>query len=241
MPNYGHLSLSCAKIERPSPLEKPSCKVQLFAQNRSRNYRQKVTATTPSQTAFHRIFQSLAQTAHVRFHGRKRVHTRLSEKDRTQALTRRNRGCFRWGGITTLGPFRTFTNIPGPGIRTANFAAFGAWSWVLPKNAESLRDSDAHKRIAVPRRRGPAGLRDPIAVSLTAPMGFTVLVVHDNSTQGKIPAVFTRWSAPCVLPLAAVPLLCPQHPSAADKTGRLKTGSAGSCRADFRFACARPA
>ena len=64
------------------------------------------------------------------------------------------------GGITTLGPFRTFTNIPGPGIRTANFAAFGAWSWVLPKNAESLRDSDALMRVAVPRRRGPAGLRD---------------------------------------------------------------------------------
>mgnify|MGYP006994972219 CR=1 FL=1 len=31
------------------------------------------------------------------------------------------------GGITTLGAFRTFTNIPGPGIRTANFAAFGSW------------------------------------------------------------------------------------------------------------------
>ena len=30
------------------------------------------------------------------------------------------------GGITTLGAFRTFTNIPGPGIRTASFAAFGA-------------------------------------------------------------------------------------------------------------------
>jgi hypothetical protein len=52
---------------------------------------------------------------------------------------------------------------------------------------------------------------------------------------------FTRWSAPCVLPLAAVPLLCPQHSSGADKTGRWKTGSAGSCRADFRFACAHPA
>ena len=85
MPNYGHLSLSCAKIERPSPLEKPSCKVQLFAQNRSRNYRQKVTATT------------LSQTAHVCFHRRKRVHTRLSEKDRTQRLTRRNTGRFGWG------------------------------------------------------------------------------------------------------------------------------------------------
>ena len=67
------------------------------------------------------------------------------------------------GGITTLGAFRTFTNIPGPGIRTTSFAAFGAWSWVLPKNAESLRDSDALMRVAVPRRRGPAGLRDLFA------------------------------------------------------------------------------
>ena len=63
------------------------------------------------------------------------------------------------GGITTLRAFRTFTNIPGPGIRTASFAAFGAWSGVLPKNAESLRNSDALMRVAVPRRRGPAGLR----------------------------------------------------------------------------------
>ena len=67
------------------------------------------------------------------------------------------------GGITTLGAFRTFTNIPGPGIRTANFAAFGPWPGVLPKNTESPRDSDAHERIAVPRRRGPAGLRDLFA------------------------------------------------------------------------------
>ena len=67
------------------------------------------------------------------------------------------------GGITTLGAFRTFTNIPGPGVRTASFAAFGAWSGVLPKNAESLRNSDALMRVAVPRRRGPAGLRDLFA------------------------------------------------------------------------------
>ena len=71
-------------------------------------------------------------------------------------------GAFRMGGaITTLGAFRTFTNIPGPGIRTAYFAAFGPWPGALPKNAESLRNSDALMRVAAPRRRGPAGLRDP--------------------------------------------------------------------------------
>ena len=73
------------------------------------------------------------------------------------------RGISDGGAITTLGLFHTFTNIPGPGVRTANFAAFGAWSWVLSKNAESLRDSDALMRVAVPRRRGPAGLRDLFA------------------------------------------------------------------------------
>ena len=60
--------------------------------------------------------------------------------------------------------FTRFGNPAWPGGRTANFAAFGAWSGVLPKNAESLRNSDALMRVAVPRRRGPAGLRDPVAI-----------------------------------------------------------------------------
>lgn len=59
------------------------------------------------------------------------------------------------GGITTLGAFRTFTNIPGPGIRTASFAAFGSWSETLLKNAESLRSSDALMRVAVPQASRP--------------------------------------------------------------------------------------
>ena len=75
-------------------------------------------------------------------------------------------GVLGGGGITALDTSCTFTNIPGPGIRTANFAAFGPWSEALPKNAESLRDSDALMRVAVPRRRGPTGLRDPVSALL---------------------------------------------------------------------------
>ena len=59
------------------------------------------------------------------------------------------------GDITTLGAFRTFTNIPGPGIRTASFAAFGSWSETLLKNAESLRSSDALMRVAAPKASQP--------------------------------------------------------------------------------------
>ena len=245
--------LSCTKIERPSPLEKPSCKVQLFAQNRSRNYRQKVTATdsisnrfssrfstsltngprslslpkagthsalcekshtaaytakqgafppsataglvpsakfllvlhafiyihfpvhcepstpaeeknlsklpsqTLSQTIFHRVFQLLPQTAHVCFHGRKCVHTRPCSKNRTQRPTRRNTGLPDGAAITTLDTYCTFTNFPGPGVRTANFAALGSW----PGGALEERREPAGQRCAY-ARRCPAGVAAPL-------------------------------------------------------------------------------
>ena len=66
------------------------------------------------------------------------------------------------GGITTLRAFRTFTNIPGPGIRTAHFAALGAWSGALPKNTESLRNSDALMRVAVPQASRPRWAAQPL-------------------------------------------------------------------------------
>ena len=55
------------------------------------------------------------------------IHTRLCSKDRTQGLTRRNTDLPDGGGITTLDTYCTFTNIPGPGVKTAYFAALGSW------------------------------------------------------------------------------------------------------------------
>ena len=140
---------------------------------------------------------------HVCFRGRKRVHTRLSKKDCTQWLTRRNRGRFGWGAVTTLGAFRTFTNIPGPGVRTANFAAFEPWPEVLSKNAESLRDSDALMRVAVPRRRGPAGLRDLftfVEVAACTPCAQSFLCVRSRggiTTLGVLRVLLKRRTAAC--------------------------------------------
>ena len=74
-------------------------------------------------------------------------------------------GAFRTG-VVSLPSERSarFGNPAWPGVRTAYFAAFGSWLDVLSKNAESLRSSDALMRVAAPRRRGPAGLRDPVAI-----------------------------------------------------------------------------
>ena len=52
------------------------------------------------------------------------------------------------GGITTLGSFRTFTNIPGPGVRTAYFAALGSW----PGGALEERRKPSGQRCAYARR-----------------------------------------------------------------------------------------
>ncbi len=89
------------------------------------------------------------------------THSAFREGSHTRAHTAKQ-GAFRMG-VVSLPSERSARsrNIPAwPGIRTANFAAFGPWSGVLSKNAESLRNSDALMRVAVPRRRGPAGLRN---------------------------------------------------------------------------------
>ena len=53
-----------------------------------------------------------------------------------------------WMGALSLPSerFARFGNPARPGVRMENFAAFGPWSGVLPKNAESLRNSDALMR-----------------------------------------------------------------------------------------------
>ena len=114
------------------------------------------------------LFIAFFNSSHKRptfaFTGESGYTTRPCSKDRTQGHTRRNMGRFGWGVVSLPSDYFTrFGNPAWPGVRTANFAAFGSWSGVLSKNAESLRDSDALMRVAVPRRHGPAGLRDLVS------------------------------------------------------------------------------
>ena len=91
------------------------------------------------------------------------THSPLLKGSHTTAHTAKQ-GYFGWGALSLPSDrFAWFGNPAWPGLKTANFAAFGFWPGVLQKNAESLRDSDALMRVAVPRRRGPAGLRDLFA------------------------------------------------------------------------------
>ena len=99
------------------------------------------------------------------------------------------------GGITTLGAFRTFTNIPGPGIRTANFAALGDWSRVLPKNAESLGTA---MRLCASLFRGVAA---PLGCVICLQLGdvavFSLCAQHFLNVRGE--GGITTLGALCVL------------------------------------------
>ena len=144
----------------------------------------------------------------VRFKGLRRVHTPPQPLTAHTAAYTAKHGAF-WMGALSLPSerFARFGNPARPGVRTAYFAAFRPWSGVFPKNAESLRDSDAFMRVAVPRRRGPAGLRDPIVFSLTALIGFTVLVDRDYRVRKKAHFVFMHRAVLPALPAPSAALL----------------------------------
>ena len=74
-------------------------------------------------------------------------------------------GAFRTGPLS-LPSERSARSQTSPG-RVSERRTLPLWDLgreVLPKNAESLRSNDALMRVAVPRRRGPAGLRDLFAI-----------------------------------------------------------------------------
>ncbi len=77
------------------------------------------------------------------------------------------------GGITTLGAFRTFTNIPGPGIRTASFAALGSW----PGGALEERRKPTGQRCAY-ARRCPVGVAAPLGCVILFLLSKLWLVCH---------------------------------------------------------------
>ena len=114
-----------------------------------------ISKKLPSQRCFKPLFNSSHKRPTFVFTGESGYTLGFRRKIAHSGLHAETGGVSDGGGITTLGAFRTFTNIPGPGIRTASFAAFGSWSETLLKNAESLRSSDALMRVAVPKASRP--------------------------------------------------------------------------------------
>ena len=90
------------------------------------------------------------------------THSAFGEGSHTAACTPKQ-GAFRMGVVSLLSE-RSARSPTSPGrVSERQVLPLLGLGRVLPKNAESLRNSDALMRVAVPRRRGPAGLRDLFA------------------------------------------------------------------------------
>ena len=133
--------LSCAFIERVNKGRKPPKRD--FA---GRGTRIPEGLVSHRRSRIHRAFSHIAhKRRNVRFEGLRRVHTPPHLLTAHTPAHRAKQGRFGRGVVSLPSDrFARFGNPAWPGVRTAYFAAFGPWSGALPKNAESLRNSDAH-------------------------------------------------------------------------------------------------
>ena len=157
-----------------------------FSSSEKPQKRRKRSHTNVSNALVTRPSAPPAQTPQCSFQGAAAGTHATPAPNRAHSGSQGETGAF-WRGALSLPSdrFARFGNPVWPGVRTAYFAAFGSWSRGISKNAESLRNSDALMRAAVPRRRGPAGSRCSTAVSCAAPVSFAVRYHCDEGQRGK--------------------------------------------------------
>ena len=105
----------------------------------------------PPQRCFKPLLIAIFNFSHKRptfaFPGES-AHTRLCSKDRTQRPTRRNRGVWDGGAITTLGAFCTVRKPCVAGCQNGKLCRF----WVLAEGAPEERREPSEQRCAYARR-----------------------------------------------------------------------------------------
>ena len=139
----------------------------LFRPRKTCEKRRKRSHTNVSNASVIRTSISPAQTAHVRFHRRKRVHTCLRQQDRTQRLTRRNTGRFGWGRYyyPRSVPHVSET-LRGRGLKRQTLPLLGLGRGCSQRTQRAFGTAMRLCASLSRRRRGPAGLRDPVSALL---------------------------------------------------------------------------
>ena len=113
-------------------------------------------------------------------------------------------GVLGGGAIITLDTSCTFTNIPGPGVRTANFAAFGSWPGVRSRRTQ--RACGAAMRLCASLLRGVAAPLGCVIFFVSAEIGICTSGAHGFprvrggggiTTLGVLCVLLKRWTAAC--------------------------------------------
>ena len=121
----------------------------------------KTAATALSPNRFSSQF-STSRTNGPRLLSRAKAgtHSAFGERSHTTAYTAKQ-GAFRMGRYHYPRHELHVHKHPRAGYQNGILCRFGGLVGGAPKERREPRDSDALMRVAVPRRRGPAGLRDP--------------------------------------------------------------------------------
>ena len=158
------------------------------------------------------IRKDLSHIAHkrrnVRFKGLRRVHTPPQPLTAHTAAYTAKHGAF-WMGALSLPSERSARSQTSPGrvSERRTLPLFGLGRVCSRRAQRAFVTAMRMMRVAVTRRRGPAGLRDPIAVPLTALIGFTVLADRDYRVRKKAHFVFMRRAVLPALPASSAALL----------------------------------
>ena len=144
----------------------------------------------------------------VRFNGLRRVHTPPHLLTSHTAAHTPKHGRFGWGWYhyprTVLHGSET---LRGRASERQTLPLLGLGRMYSQRTQKAFVTAMHMMRVAVTRRRGPTGLRDPIAVSLTALMGFAVLADRDYRVRKKAHFAFTHRAALPALPAPSAALL----------------------------------
>ena len=133
----------------------------LFRPRKSCEKHRKCSHTNVSNASVIRFSTPPAQTATFAFTSESGYTTRLSEKNRTQRLARRNRECFGWGWYHYP---RTVSHVSetlrGRGLERQTLPLLGLGWMCSPKTQKACGTAMRLCASLFRRRRGPAGLRD---------------------------------------------------------------------------------
>ena len=139
----------------------------LFRPRKSCEKHRKCSHTNVSNASVIRFSTPPAQTATFAFTSESGYTTRLSEKNRTQRLARRNRECFGWGWYHYP---RTVSHVSetlrGRGLERQTLPLLGLGWMCSPKTQKACGTAMRLCASLFRRRRGPAGLRNSVITLL---------------------------------------------------------------------------
>ena len=198
MPNYGHLSLSVLKS---NGLPRPKIWLKKFGFS-SKSVPANIVQKLPSQHCFKPLLIPIFNFPHKRptlaFTGKVGTHSPFGKRSHTRAHTAKQ-GAFQMGVVSLPSERSTrFGNPAWPGFKTANFAAFGAWSGCSQRTQKAFGTA---MRLCVSLFRGIAA---PLGCVICLQLGdvavFSLCAQYFLNVRGGVVSLpserFTRFGNP---------------------------------------------